>query len=146
MKFKLNKSIAQVKNFFKPSKMPKLLLIVAILLIVYFIYVNYLKEGFEVGSEDLDEQVKEGKKVVLFYADWCGHCKKIKPVWEKAAEKVNKEDKRMIMVNCGDDKKGDSDMMSKYNIKGYPTIMIFEDGEHKEYNGERTLEDLLALF
>jgi protein disulfide-isomerase-like protein len=126
--------------------MPKLLLIVAILLIVYFIYVNYLKEGFEVGSEDLDEQVKEGKKVVLFYADWCGHCKKIKPVWEKAAEKVNKEDKRMIMVNCGDDKKGDSDMMSKYNIKGYPTIMIFEDGEHKEYNGERTLEDLLALF
>jgi protein disulfide-isomerase-like protein len=126
--------------------MPKLLLIVAILLIVYFIYVNYLKEGFEVESEDLDEQVKEGKKVVLFYADWCGHCKKLKPVWEKAAEKVNKEEKRMIMVNCGDDKKGDSDIMSKYNIKGYPTIMIFEDGEHKEYNGERTLDDLLALF
>jgi protein disulfide-isomerase-like protein len=146
MKFKLNKSIAQLKNFFKPSKMPKLLLIVAILLIVYFIYVNYLKEGFEVESEDLDEQVKEGKKVVLFYADWCGHCKKLKPVWEKAAEKVNKEEKRMIMVNCGDDKKGDSDIMSKYNIKGYPTIMIFEDGEHKEYNGERTLDDLLALF
>ena len=146
MKFKLNKSIGQLKNFFKPSKMPKLLLIVAILLIVYFVYATYLKEGFEVEAGDFDEKVKDGKKVVLFYADWCGHCKKIKPVWEKAAEKVNKEEKRMLMVNCGDDGKGVSDLMGKYNIKGYPTIIIFEDGEHKEYNGERTLEDLLALF
>lgn len=141
MKFKLNKSIGQLKNFFKPSKMPKLLLIVAILLIVYFIYVNYLKEGFEVKGADLDKEVSEGKKVVLFYADWCGHCKKLKPVWDKAAEQVNKEEKRMLKVNCD----GDVDV-SNYDIKGYPTILIFEDGEHKEYNGERTLEDLLALF
>ena len=47
----------------------------------------------------------------------------------------------MLKVNC----EGDVDV-SKYNIKGYPTIMIFDDGEHKEYNGERSLEDLLALF
>jgi len=141
MKFKLNKSIGQLKNFFKPSKMPKLLLIVAILLIVYFIYVNYLKEGFEVKGTDLDKEVSEGKKVILFYTDWCGHCKKLKPVWDKAAEQVNKEEKRMLKVNCD----GDVDV-SNYDIKGYPTILIFEDGEHKEYNGERTLEDLLALF
>jgi len=140
MKFSLNKSISQAKNFFKPSKMPKLLFLISLLLIVYLVYVNFLKEGFEVKGADLDEQVKEGKKLVLFYVDWCGHCKNLKPTWDKAAEKANKEEKRMLKVNCD----GDEDL-SKYDIKGYPTIMIFDEGEHKEYNGERTMEDLLAL-
>jgi thiol-disulfide isomerase/thioredoxin len=146
MKFTINKSIVRVKNFFKPSKMPKLLFLLAALLIVYLLYVNYLKEGFETKTDDLEDQLKEGKKVVLFYADWCGHCTKFKPTWDEAAKKVNKEEKRMIKVNCGEGTKKDKEIMDKYDIDGYPTIVIFEDGEPKKYNGERTVEDLLALF
>ena len=97
----------------------------------------------EVNSDNFEKEVRKSNIPVIvdFYADWCGHCKKLKPVWDKAAEQVNKEEKRMLKVNCD----GDVDV-SNYDIKGYPTILIFEDGEHKEYNGERTLEDLLALF
>lgn len=146
MKFSLNKSIARAKNFFKPSKMPKLLFLLALLLIVYLIYVNYLKEGFETKPDDLEEQIKEGKKVVLFYADWCSHCKDLKPTWDEVATKVNKEEKRMLKVNCGGSKKEDKAITEKYEIDGYPTIIIFENGEPKQYKGGRTEEDLLALF
>jgi protein disulfide-isomerase-like protein len=146
MKFSLNKSIARAKNFFKPSKMPKLLFLLALLLIVYLIYVNYLKEGFETKPDDLEEQIKDGKKVVLFYADWCGHCKDLKPTWDEVAKKINKEEKRMLKVNCGGSKAEDKEITSKYDIDGYPTIIIFENGEPKHYKGGRSEEDLLALF
>ena len=146
MKSSLDKSIARVKNFFKPSKMPTLLFLLALLLIVYLIYVNYLKEGFETKPDDLEEQIKEGKKVVLFYADWCGHCNDLKPTWDEVAEKINKNEKRMLKVNCGNSTKEDKAIMEKYDIDGYPTIIIFQDGEPKQYKGGRKEEDLLALF
>jgi protein disulfide-isomerase-like protein len=146
MKFSIDKSVSRVKNFFKPSKMPKLIFLLALLLIVYLVYVNYLKEGFESNAEDLEDHIKEGKKVVLFYADWCGHCTNFKPTWDKASKQINKEEKRMIKVNCGENTKKDKQIMKKYEVDGYPTIIIFEDGKPKKYNGERNVEDLLALF
>jgi len=142
MKFNLEKMIkgrvTQLKTMVKPKNLPRLLFLVAVLLILYFIYINYLKEGMTDESEFL-----EGKKLVLFYADWCGHCQTVKPEWEKAAKEAKGN---MIKINCGDKEGKSADLMTKYKVDGFPTIIIFEDGEPKEYKGGRTADDFLSVF
>jgi protein disulfide-isomerase-like protein len=145
-KFNLDKKILQAKNFLKPEKLPKLLLLLAILLALFMLYSYFLKEGFETKSKELDEHVLEGKKAVLFYADWCGYCKKIKPDWDEAAKEVNKDEKKMLKVNCGEGTVEDKELMEKYSIDGYPTIIIFEDGKPTKYEGKRSKEDLLSIL
>ena len=144
MKFNLEKMIkgraTQLKTLVKPKNFPRLLFLLAVLLILYFIYINYLKEGMTDESEFL-----EGKKLVLFYADWCGHCQKVKPEWEKAA-KDEKGKGNMIKINCGDKEGKSADLMSKYKVEGFPTIIVFDDGEPTEYNGGRTADDFLSVF
>lgn len=103
-------------------------------------------EGFEGSGSELSpkqfkEINKEGKTFTLFYADWCGHCKNVKPQWEEAAKEVNSGgDKKMVMVNLGDKNDLAQEQLRKeYNIRGYPTIVDIEGGKQVgEYSGERS--------
>lgn len=140
------KALQRKINFLFKGKNPnKILLLVAILLVLFFVYSRYLKEGFEVQAESIEGEVSEGKTLALFYADWCGHCKKIKPVWDEVSKEVNEGEAtgvKMIKVNCSNPAENEAQkaVMEKYNIQGYPTILVFENGKHSEYSGERTAE------
>lgn len=136
----------QVKSFFSKKNVPKILFSLVILLIVYYVYTTYFKEGFE--SVDLDEETKSGKQLVLFYADWCGHCKKIKPVWDEAADEINDKDKnkKMLKVNCGGGSEKEKDIMEKYKIDGYPTIILFKNGKPSPYEGARNKDAFIEAL
>jgi protein disulfide-isomerase-like protein len=151
MKFNIEKMISKkikfLKGIFTPNNMPRLILLLIVLGGLYFIYDKYLeKEGFECESGDLDSEVNDGTKLVLFYADWCGHCKKIKPEWDKTAKKVNKDDTLMIKVNCGEGTDKDQEIMKKYKIEGYPTIIKFVNGKPQEYTGDRDESGFKGVF
>jgi thiol-disulfide isomerase/thioredoxin len=141
----LKSNIKLVKSIFSSKNMPTLVIILAILLILYYVYTTYLKEGFE--SVDLEEEIKKGNTLVLFYADWCGHCKKIKPIWKEAEDEIDEdEDKKMIKINCGDKKKEHQAIAEKYNIDGYPTIILFKDGKPTQYKGPRTKDGFIEAL
>ena len=64
----------------------------------------------------------------------------MKPQWEAAANKVNTDqDKKMVMVNVGDQDDASQEQLRKeYNIRGYPTIVDIEGGKQVgEYSGDR---------
>tara|TARA_A100001015_G_scaffold265668_1_gene314268 strand:+ start:78 stop:440 length:363 start_codon:yes stop_codon:yes gene_type:complete len=102
-------------------------------------------EGFT--DDELTNQVKDGKHLVLFYADWCGYCKKIKPMWNKTAEERKVDGKKdMHKVNVGDKTPEQQALMKKYNINGFPTIVMFENGKVKGVMNERTKEAFLSYL
>jgi len=70
---------------------------------------------------------------------WCGHCKKLEPVWNELGEAVKGDDSVTIakMDATANDVPDD-----KISVKGFPTIkFVTKDGEVKDYTGGRALED-----
>uniref|UniRef100_A0A6C0JIW0 Thioredoxin domain-containing protein n=1 Tax=viral metagenome TaxID=1070528 RepID=A0A6C0JIW0_9ZZZZ len=143
------KRVKVIENILKPKNIPRLLLIIAILLVLYYFYTTYLIEGMEnseLSPADFSEVLnnKNGKTMLLVYADWCGHCKSLKPIWSEASSEVNKDNQKMYMVNCGGDSEDEKKIMKDYSIDGFPTILIFNNGTYeKTYTGERTKEGLM---
>lgn len=140
----LNKIQKKLKFLSKPKNVNKVLLLVGILLVLFVVHKYFLsKEGFESQPEELDENIAgQEKTAVLFYAEWCGHCKKFMPEWDKLSEEVNKtnENVKIMKVNCGDPKTKPEhkEIMKKHSIQGYPTIKIFKNGNEEEYDGDRS--------
>jgi len=90
-------------------------------------------------SKAFDQHLKDNKQTLIeFYAPWCGHCKKLAPEFEKAAV-----DLRGKAVLAKVDATEEKDLATKYNVKGFPTLIWFEDGQQSEYDGGRTAETIV---
>jgi len=75
--------------------------------------------------------------LVMFYAPWCGHCKRLKPEFEKAAGDLLANDPPVTLakVDCTE---GGKDTCGRFEVRGYPTLKIFRGGElSNDYNGPR---------
>lgn len=77
--------------------------------------------------------------LVLFYAPWCGHCKRFKPELDRLSALMG-DSIRIGIVN-GDH---ESELSHEYNVKGFPTLFYWpqgqkgEDVNRQEYHGART--------
>lgn len=90
-------------------------------------------------TKEFDNHLKENKQsLVEFYAPWCGHCKKLAPEFEKAAVEL-KGKVALGKVDATEEK----DLASRYNVKGFPTLVWFEDGKEAEYDGGRTSDTII---
>jgi thiol-disulfide isomerase/thioredoxin len=86
----------------------------------------------------------KGCAVVLFYADWCPHCKAIQSEWEKLGQIATFCE--VYAFNCAKYtrhlQKIKEDMPEM--IKSFPTIIFYSNGEPVEtYRGERTHANFL---
>ena len=80
-------------------------------------------------------QVNDGKvHFIKFYAPWCGHCKKLAPVWSELADEL-KHNKQVSIgqVDCTQAQ----DLCKKLEVTGYPTLKSFHAGEsHAQFRGK----------
>ncbi|KAK5114898.1 hypothetical protein LTR62_002057 [Meristemomyces frigidus] len=68
-----------------------------------------------------------------FYADWCGPCKVISPVFASLASKHGVKDTlAFAKVNVDNAR----DIAQKYQISAMPTFMFFKDGKQVGVNGQ----------
>ena len=86
-----------------------------------------------------EEIVMDPTKDVLvkYYAPWCGHCKKLAPIWEKLGEQYASE--KNLVIAKFDATANEADGVQ---IGGYPTL-IFYPKDNKAgvtYEGDRDLE------
>jgi len=82
-----------------------------------------------------EETTKQGVWLVEFYAPWCGHCKKLAPIWEELATAA-KGKFNVAKVDCTVEK----DIATKQSVRGFPTVKLFVNGVVHDYKGERTLD------
>jgi len=63
-------------------------------------------------------------KVLDFYADWCGPCKMMEPIFEELKEEY---EGKVEFESIDVEEKGS--LASKYQVMSIPTFVILEDGE-----------------
>ena len=100
-------------------------------------------------------QRKQGKKqdtntiVCKIYANWCGHCQDLKPVWAEL-KNVMSVNKNITMMEIEEsemkEKMGKLKNICKKDIdvNGFPTIVKICNKKVEYYQGERSVEGLRA--
>lgn len=78
-----------------------------------------------ITMDSFEEKVLKADKPVIvdFYADWCGPCKMLAPIFEELSKET--DGMEFFKVNVEDA----NDLAAKYNVRSIPTLLIFKDGE-----------------
>ncbi|KAF8787031.1 thioredoxin domain-containing protein 5 homolog [Argiope bruennichi] len=94
----------------------------------------------ELSEDNFENAVKQEISFVKFFVPWCGHCKRLEPIWNDLAIKFSSNPKvKIAKVDCTQQEK----LCAEHKIIGYPTLFIFHNGKFMtEYHGERKLENL----
>jgi len=96
------------------------------------------KNGFS-GSGASGSSAPGTVEILFFNVDWCPHCVKAKPEWEKFCDTYDGQTVNgKYTVSCRGGKKGinctNTDdakvnaMIQQYSIEGYPTLKAIQDG------------------
>lgn len=111
--------------------------IFAILIVLVVIYKMVSKLRSREGFEDAAAKIT----VTYFFLPECPYCKEFKPEWDKFKEAASK-DASLKVVEV--DASTNPAAASAKDVKGFPTVLITEDGgKDKEYAGPRTAADLM---
>ena len=141
-----------------------LILIISISILFYYSYNYEILNSYDVKNINLsykndvnNRNLETDKtKLILYWANWCGVCTKIKPNWEIAKNKIKNEypDLEINEINCNDPtiekcfiyKNG-----NKTNLDGVPTILIRKNNidieyvKNDEFKGDRSVNELFKF-
>ena len=115
----------------KAAKTTYFLVILAAIALLFLVGMSGpVKEGFAAAGANT---------LTLYYADWCPHCKAVKPVFQsmKQESPLKIKDKMVFIEMAEADK--DAAKIKAAGIKGFPTIKLQnESGSILEFDGDRS--------
>ena len=78
----------------------------------------------ELTSQDFDQKKSENELLLVdFWAEWCGPCKSMHPIFTRMAKKYKSV--RFARVNVDNAQ----DIAMRYGVQSIPTFIMFKNGE-----------------
>uniref|UniRef100_A0A8C3R2M4 Protein disulfide-isomerase TMX3 n=1 Tax=Cyanoderma ruficeps TaxID=181631 RepID=A0A8C3R2M4_9PASS len=81
--------------------------------------------------------------ILKFYAPWCGHCKKLEPVWNEVGTEMRNMGSPVKVGKM--DATSFSSIASEFGVRGYPTIKLLKGDLAYNYRGPRTKDDIIEF-
>tara|TARA_B100000929_G_C15498171_1_gene416621 strand:+ start:434 stop:841 length:408 start_codon:yes stop_codon:yes gene_type:complete len=81
----------------------------------------------ELNSSNFGEALLKNKLLLVdFWAEWCGPCKSMHPIFSRMAKKYDHV--RFARVNVDNSQ----DIAAKFNVQSIPTFIMFKNGENAQ--------------
>lgn len=131
---------------------PGLLVVVgAVILVLIFLLIIFLGRGsgdrtgrgVAVGFQDM----ADGGKFVLYYADWCPHCQSVKPEFKEFMQSgfVSVNGKKVAVDMVQPEK--EPEKAAGVQVDGYPTFLYTDAaGRTVPYEGPRSASGWMAFL
>lgn len=95
---------------------------------------------YDLNEKNFDDKIKDGIKLVEFYASWCPYCRQeeniinnLNNIW---LGKVNSDN--------------NSKLVSEHQIMGYPTFLLFQNGieiaRFSGFHNKEEIEDIIKSY
>jgi thiol-disulfide isomerase/thioredoxin len=125
--------------------------IISCLTVAYYQYKSYIKtvnkkNKYVENNEFVDENhYNTNGDLFFFYTKWCPYCKESIPIWNDLSnkQKFKKFNLNFIKIDCED--KDSQTYVERFDIKEYPSIILFIDGKKYIYDANLS-EDTLYRF
>ena len=124
----ISKNTNQIFDCFKNKKNMYIIGGIIILGLILFLSMNKKTNNKVSGGEN------SNIKFILYYVDWCPHCKVVLPEWKKLENDKELNNIHIEKINCEENESAAKDN----NIEGFPTILFKHNGKVESYENERS--------
>lgn len=78
-----------------------------------------------------------------FNTKWCSYSIKFQPIWDNFVNSLSSDELKLIdAIDVKCDNKTNEILCKKFNIQGYPSVIIVKNDKFIDYTGPRTVDSL----